>query len=292
MWPPDGEPLGGGFAAVGRSTLQALFPPMPVGGSPDDGTKTYGGRITLVAVCLRGGLLFIRSGRRALFAMFLASAAFADAPPPAPGKGWARTSCPCRRASDSWPTPGSPTTRGRCASIWRCGGPPPASRSTPRRWRSRRLALSGPGGAVAVTHRAGDRGRLDVAAAAPAAARPLRPGDRVRQRVRHPRHRPLQGDGGRRRLPLHPVRGGRGAAGLSRAGTSPSFKIPYQMTVVVPEAHVAVSNTPVGLGHGEGRAANGGLRAHAAAAVVPARARHRAAGVRAHPRHVRSRAAW
>ncbi len=108
----------------------------------------------------------------------------------------------------------------------------------------RRLALSGPGGAVEVSHRAGDRGRLEIAAAAP-----LPPGRYVLEIE-------FANEFDTRATGLYKVT----AAGDDYLFTQfeadearqafpcwdePSFKIPYQMTVVVPEAHVAVSNTPV-----------------------------------------------
>ena len=68
----------------------------------------------------------------------------------------------------------------------------------------------------------------------------------------------------------------------------PAFKIPYQLTVVVPEGHTAVSNTPPASDTVQGRPADGRLRPHAAAAVLPGGPGHGAAGVRAHPGDVRA----
>jgi len=108
----------------------------------------------------------------------------------------------------------------------------------------RRLTLSGPAGAVDTTHTAGDRGRLDVATAAP-----LRPGRHVLE-IDFANKYDTQATG------LYKVEvGGESylftqfeaddARQAFPCWDEPSFKIPYQMTVVVPEAHVALSNTPV-----------------------------------------------
>ena len=107
----------------------------------------------------------------------------------------------------------------------------------------RRVVLSGSGGAVEVTHRAGDRGRLDLTAAAPL------------PRGRFVLEIDFANEFDTRATGLYKV----AAAGDDYLFTQfeadearqafpcwdePSFKIPYQMTVVVPEAHAAVSNTP------------------------------------------------
>ena len=107
----------------------------------------------------------------------------------------------------------------------------------------RRLALSGPGGAVDVTHTRGERGRLDVAASAA-----LRPGPHVLE-IDFANKYDTQATG------LYKVAvGGESylftqfeaddARQAFPCWDEPAFKIPYQVTVVVPEAHAAVSNTP------------------------------------------------
>jgi cytosol alanyl aminopeptidase len=108
----------------------------------------------------------------------------------------------------------------------------------------RRLALTGPtGAAVDATHAKAERGRLDVTASAP-----LRPGRHVLEidfaneydtratglykvvvKGESYLFTQLEADDARQAFPCW---------------DEPAFKIPYQMTVVVPEAHVAVSNTP------------------------------------------------
>jgi alanyl aminopeptidase len=107
----------------------------------------------------------------------------------------------------------------------------------------RRLALTGPAGAVEVTHKSGDRGRLDVTAAAP-----LRPGPHVLEID-------FANEYDTRATGLYKV----AVDGESYLFTQfeaddarqafpcwdePAFKIPYQLTVVMPESHSAVSNTP------------------------------------------------
>ena len=107
----------------------------------------------------------------------------------------------------------------------------------------RRLALSGPAGNVDVTHSAGERGRLDVAASAP-----LRPGRHLLE-IDFANKYDTQATG------LYKVAvGGESylftqfeaddARQAFPCWDEPAFKIPYQMTVVVPESHVAISNTP------------------------------------------------
>ena len=107
----------------------------------------------------------------------------------------------------------------------------------------RRLALRGPAGNVEVTHSRGERGRLDVAASAP-----LRPGRHVLE-IDFANKYDTQATG------LYKVVvGGESylftqfeaddARQAFPCWDEPAFKIPYQMTVVVPESHVAISNTP------------------------------------------------
>ena len=108
----------------------------------------------------------------------------------------------------------------------------------------RRLVLTGPGGPIEVTREGGGRGRLDLIPAAP-----LVPG-------RHTLEIDFANEYDTRATGLYKVT----AAGDDYLFTQfeadearqafpcwdePSFKIPYQVTVVVPEAHVAVSNTPI-----------------------------------------------
>jgi alanyl aminopeptidase len=105
------------------------------------------------------------------------------------------------------------------------------------------VSLTGPAGAVEVRHGTGDRGRLDVTTAAP-----LRLGRHVLE-IDFANEFDTQATG------LYKVV----ADGESYLFTQfeaddarqafpcwdePAFKIPYELTVVVPEAHVAVSNTP------------------------------------------------
>jgi len=105
------------------------------------------------------------------------------------------------------------------------------------------VSLTGPGGAVEVRHGSGDRGRLDVTAASP-----LRTGRHVLEiefAIEYDTQATglykivadgeaylftqLEADDARQAFPCW---------------DEPAFKIPYELTVVVPEAHVAVSNTP------------------------------------------------
>ena len=106
----------------------------------------------------------------------------------------------------------------------------------------RRLALTGPAGAVDVTHSPGERGRIDVAAAAP-----LRPG-------RHVLEIDFANEYDMRATGLYKVVVGEESYLFTQfeaddarqafpCWDEPAFKIPYQLTVVVPESHVAVSNT-------------------------------------------------
>ena len=107
----------------------------------------------------------------------------------------------------------------------------------------RRLALSGPAGNVDVTQSRGDRGRLDLAASAT-----LRPGRHVLE-IDFANKYDTQATG------LYKVEvGGESylftqfeaddARQAFPCWDEPSFKIPYQVTVTVPESHVAISNTP------------------------------------------------
>ena len=108
----------------------------------------------------------------------------------------------------------------------------------------KRLALTGPAGAVAATHAAGPRGRLDLTAAAP-----LPPG-RYSLEIDFANEYDTKATG------LYKVVVGGESYLFSQFQADdarqafpcfdePAFKIPYQMTVVVPEAHLAVSNTPI-----------------------------------------------
>ena len=107
----------------------------------------------------------------------------------------------------------------------------------------RRLALEGKGGAVAVTHKAGELGRLEVTASSP-----LKPGPHVLE-IDFKNEYDTQATG------LYKVVvGGESYLFTQFEATDarqafpcwdePAFKIPFQMTVTVPEAHSALSNTP------------------------------------------------
>ena len=153
------------------------------------------------------------------------------------------------------------------------------------------VSLTGPGGPVEARHGGGDRGRLDVTTAAP-----LRPGRHVLE-IEFANEYDTQATGlykvvvGDDVVPVHPVRGRRRAAGvpvLGRAGVQD----PVRADGGGARGPRRGVEHAAGVGHGEGRAAHGGLRPHQAAAVLPAGPGHRAARVRAHPGHVRRRAAW
>jgi aminopeptidase N len=105
----------------------------------------------------------------------------------------------------------------------------------------RRFALTGPRGAVTASHAAGERGRLDVTAAL-ATGRYTLDIDFANEFDTHATglykmsargddyvFTQLEADDARQAFPCW---------------DEPAFKIPYQMTVVVPESHMAVSNTP------------------------------------------------
>jgi alanyl aminopeptidase len=105
------------------------------------------------------------------------------------------------------------------------------------------VSLTGPGGAVEVRHGAGDRGRLDLATASQ-----LRPGPHVLE-IEFSNEYDTQATG------LYKAVAGGDAYLFTQfeaddarqafpCWDEPAFKIPYQLTVVVPEADEAVSNTP------------------------------------------------
>ena len=105
------------------------------------------------------------------------------------------------------------------------------------------VALTGPAGAVEVRHGAGDRGRLDLATASP-----LRPGPHVLE-IEFSNEYDTQATG------LYKVVVGGDSYLFTQfeaddarqafpCWDEPAFKIPYQLTVVVPEGDRAVSNTP------------------------------------------------
>ena len=104
------------------------------------------------------------------------------------------------------------------------------------------VSLTGPAGAVDVRHGGGDRGRLDLATASP-----LRPGRHVLE-IEFSNEYDTQATG------LYKVVVGGDAYLFTQfeaddarqafpCWDEPAFKIPYEMTVVVPEADQAVSNT-------------------------------------------------
>jgi aminopeptidase N len=105
------------------------------------------------------------------------------------------------------------------------------------------VSLTGPAGAVEVRHGAGDRGRLDLATASP-----LRPGPHVLE-IEFSNEYDTQATG------LYKVVAGGDSYLFTQfeaddarqafpCWDEPAFKIPYQLTVVVPEGDQAVSNTP------------------------------------------------
>jgi alanyl aminopeptidase len=105
------------------------------------------------------------------------------------------------------------------------------------------VALTGPAGAVEVRHGGGDRGRLDLATASP-----LRPGRHVLE-IEFSNEYDTQATG------LYKVVVGGDSYLFTQfeaddarqafpCWDEPAFKIPYELTVVVPEADAAVSNTP------------------------------------------------
>jgi len=107
----------------------------------------------------------------------------------------------------------------------------------------RRLALTGPDGAVSVTHKPGERGLLEVTASSP-----LKPGPHVLE-IDFKNEYDTQATG------LYKVVvGGESYLFTQFEATDarqafpcwdePAFKIPFQVTVTVPEAHSALSNTP------------------------------------------------
>jgi alanyl aminopeptidase len=107
-----------------------------------------------------------------------------------------------------------------------------------------RVALSGPRGAVEVAHATSPGERLEITA-----SRPLEPGPHVLE-IDFANQYDTQATG------LYKVAAGgddylftQFEADDARQAfpcfDEPSFKIPFQLTVVVPEAHVAVSNTPI-----------------------------------------------
>ena len=107
-----------------------------------------------------------------------------------------------------------------------------------------RVALQGPRGAVAVTHETAGGERLEIAS-----AKPLAVGRHVLE-IEFTNQYDTQATG------LYKVTAGGNdylftqfqaddARQAFPCFDEPAFKIPFQMTVVVPEAHAAVSNTPI-----------------------------------------------
>ena len=107
-----------------------------------------------------------------------------------------------------------------------------------------RVALTGPAGEIATTHESGPRGRLEIRPAAP-----LAPG-RYALEIDFANGYDTHATG------LYKVTAGDESYVFSQFEADdarqafpcfdePSFKIPYQLTAIVPEGHLAVSNTPV-----------------------------------------------
>ena len=105
------------------------------------------------------------------------------------------------------------------------------------------VTLTGPAGAVEVRHGGGDRGRLDLATASP-----LRPGPHVLE-IEFANEYDTQATGLYKAVVgdesyLFTQFEADDARQAFPCWDEPAFKIPYQLTVVVPEGHTAVSNTP------------------------------------------------